>query len=56
MQARRAGSALLAEAWQVLGDPGRRAAYDRALTRGPQSAPPLRITVRRHTGSGGRAA
>jgi curved DNA-binding protein CbpA len=44
---------VLAEAWQVLGDPDRRAAYDRALTRGPQSASPVRITVRRHTGSDG---
>jgi len=31
----------LAEAWQVLGDPARRAAYDRALARveGPRQAP-----------------
>src|SRR3984957_16402624 len=28
----------LAEAWQVLGDPARRAAYDRALTRERQAA------------------
>jgi curved DNA-binding protein CbpA len=36
----------LAEAWQVLGDPGRRAAYDRDLGR---AQPPgrVRITVRR---------
>jgi curved DNA-binding protein CbpA len=32
----------LAEAWQVLGDPGRRAAYDRGLDPGP---PPGRIPV-----------
>ncbi len=29
---------VLAEAWQVLGDPGRRAAYDRALARERQPA------------------
>lgn len=36
----------LAEAWQVLGDPGRRAAYDRGLDPGQ---PPglVRVTVRR---------
>jgi len=35
----------LAEAWRVLGDPGRRAAYDRGLDPGP---PPgrVRVTVR----------
>ena len=35
----------VAEAWQVLGDPGRRAAYDRGLDPGP---PPgrVRVTVR----------
>ena len=38
----------LAEAWQVLGDPGRRAAYDRALPRERQPAaraPAARIRV-----------
>jgi curved DNA-binding protein CbpA len=36
----------LAEAWQVLGDPGRRAAYDRGLDPGqPQGR--VRVTVRR---------
>ena len=34
----------LAEAWQVLGDPGRRAAYDRALAR---EQPAAGATVRR---------
>jgi curved DNA-binding protein CbpA len=38
----------LAEAWQVLGDPGRRAAYDRALAREG------RIPVRRVAGPGRR--
>jgi curved DNA-binding protein CbpA len=38
----------LAEAWQVLGDPGRRAAYDRALAREG------RIQVRRVAGPGRR--
>ena len=42
----------LAEAWQVLGDPGRRAAYDRALPRERQpaaraSAARIRVPVRR---------
>jgi curved DNA-binding protein CbpA len=32
----------LAEAWRVLGDPGRRAAYDRGLAPGP---PPGRVEV-----------
>jgi curved DNA-binding protein CbpA len=41
---------VLAEAWQVLGDPGRRAAYDRALARGQQPAARVRVTVRRPTG------
>ena len=36
----------LAEAWQVLGDPGRRAAYDRDLDPG-QPPGRVRITVRR---------
>jgi len=35
----------LAEAWQVLGDPGRRAAYDRGLDPG-RSPGRVRITVR----------
>jgi len=34
----------LAEAWRVLGDPARRAAYDRALARDQQ--PAARVTVR----------
>ena len=38
----------LAEAWQVLGDPARRAAYDRALARERQ--PAVRVTVRRPAG------
>ena len=44
----------LAEAWHVLGDPGRRAAYDRGLAPGP---PPgrVRITVR-HPPAGPGAA
>jgi curved DNA-binding protein CbpA len=37
----------LAEAYQVLSHPARRAAYDRALSRGPQPAPAVRIPVRR---------
>ena len=47
----------LAEAWQVLGDPGRRAAYDRALAREQQ--PAIRVTVQRPAapaGSDGRSA
>jgi curved DNA-binding protein CbpA len=36
----------LAEAWQVLGDPGRRAAYDRGLEPG-RPAGRVRVTVRR---------
>ena len=40
----------LAAAWQVLGDPARRAAYDRALARAGQPAAP--ITVRRRPGPG----
>jgi curved DNA-binding protein CbpA len=41
----------LAGAWQVLGDPARRAAYDRALARERQ--PAVRVTVRRPSGPGG---
>ncbi len=42
----------LAEAWQVLGDPVRRAAYDRDLARERQ--PRIQVTVRRRpAGSGG---
>jgi curved DNA-binding protein CbpA len=41
----------LAEAWRVLGDPGRRAAYDRTLTRG--RPPAIRVTVRHQPGPGG---
>src|SRR5579859_568832 len=37
----------LAEAWQVLGDPDRRAAYDQALASQPQPAARVRVTVRR---------
>jgi curved DNA-binding protein CbpA len=39
----------LAGAWRVLGDPGRRAAYDRALGRGPAGAAspaPVSVPVR----------
>jgi curved DNA-binding protein CbpA len=46
---------VLAEAWHVLSDPDQRAAYDRALAREPQPAPPVRITVRR-SGAGRPAA
>jgi curved DNA-binding protein CbpA len=58
----------LAEAWQVLGDPARRAAYDRALAReralpgdeqhaSPAAArgPRTPVPVRRVAGAGGRA-
>jgi curved DNA-binding protein CbpA len=45
----------LAEAWQVLGDPGRRAAYDRGLDPGqPQGQ--VRVTVRRPPPSPGPGA
>jgi curved DNA-binding protein CbpA len=40
----------LAAAWQVLGDPARRAAYDRALAHAGQ--PAASITVRRRPGPG----
>jgi curved DNA-binding protein CbpA len=40
----------LAGAWQVLGDPARRAAYDRALAR--EAQPAARVTVRRQPASG----
>jgi curved DNA-binding protein CbpA len=48
----------LAGAWQVLGDPARRAAYDRALARERQRAAqvpaaPGRVPVRRVAGRGG---
>jgi len=48
----------LAEAWQVLGDPARRAAYDRALARDQQPAPwvpaaRVRVPVRRVGSPGG---
>ena len=41
----------LAGAWQVLGDPARRAAYDRALAR--ERPPAIRVTVRRQPGPDG---
>jgi len=48
----------LAEAWRVLGDPARRAVYDRALARDQQPAarvpaPPGRVPVRRVADPGG---
>ena len=45
----------LAEAWGVLGDPGRRAAYDRGLVPG-QPPGRVRVTVRRPPGSAGCSA
>ena len=42
----------LAGAWQVLGDPARRAAYDRVLAR--EGQPAARIPVRRPSGPGRR--
>jgi curved DNA-binding protein CbpA len=50
---------VLAGAWQVLGDPARRAAYDRALARERQRAAqvpaaPGRVPVRRVAGPGGQ--
>ena len=45
----------LAEAWQVLGDPGRRAAYDRGLDPGPQPAR-VRVTVRHPSAAPGPGA
>jgi len=45
----------LAEAWQVLGDPGRRAAYDRGLAPG-QPPVRVRVTVRRPPASPGPGA
>ena len=45
----------LAEAWQVLGDPGRRAAYDRGLD--PRQPPgQVRVTVRRPPATPGPGA
>jgi curved DNA-binding protein CbpA len=43
----------LAGAWQVLGDPARRAAYDRALAR--ERPPTIRVTVRHQPGPDGVA-
>jgi curved DNA-binding protein CbpA len=44
----------LAEAYRILGDPGRRADYDRALAREQQPAPRVRVTVRQPGGAGTR--
>ena len=41
----------LAEAWQVLGDPARRAAYDRALAHDQQPADPAPVGKSRQPGS-----
>jgi curved DNA-binding protein CbpA len=43
----------LAKAWQVLGDPARRAAYDRALTR--ERPAMIRVSVRHQPGPAGVA-
>jgi curved DNA-binding protein CbpA len=43
----------LAGAWQVLGDPARRAAYDRAFAR--ERPPTIRVTVRHQPGPDGVA-
>src|SRR5689334_7835287 len=45
----------LAEAWQVLGDPGRRAAYDRSLDPGPHPGR-VRVTVRHPAAAPGPGA
>jgi hypothetical protein len=45
----------VAEAWQVLGDPGRRAAYDRGLDPGQHSGR-VRVTVRHSSAAPGPAA
>jgi curved DNA-binding protein CbpA len=45
----------LAEAWRVLGDPGRRAAYDRGLDPG-QPPGRIRVTVRRSPAAPGPGA
>jgi curved DNA-binding protein CbpA len=45
----------LAEAWQVLGDPGRRAAYDRGLDPG-QPTGRVRVTVRHPSAAPGPGA
>jgi curved DNA-binding protein CbpA len=46
----------LAEAWRVLGDPGRRAAYDRGLDPGQQPPGRIRVTVRRPPAAPGPGA
>jgi curved DNA-binding protein CbpA len=45
----------VAEAWQVLGDPGRRAAYDRGLDPGPPQGR-VRVTVRHRPAPPGHGA